>query len=437
MKKLLLFICVINLTAAAQDSTSISFGTETVNEFRKQNLMDEYERAFGTDRKVNTRFKIGFTDFPNSKYSPILPFISLEHRFKKNLSLTLSGIISTRENYFPQIGQFINRPEDIKVSIDAELRYYLKSNQSLSGNYIGLEFKKSRTPLHLSHGLSPFLTKPYYLKSQLSVNAGKQFGSVLDMGLQLGLKNVLKPELDKSGFVNISKDYKGSLTPFIGLYSKISLGIDFPLTKGLQNSTCEFLNCFTEFDHLLKANLSNSFYLDPYFQNIKLDLAYEQKLGKLPVSLNLDAVSNLNNERNYKPVKREVNPDNQQPLPSYESRRINQTFFTFNSTLQMRYYFLQTNSIAKGKAVKNLSGIYGGLFYTRFLKIEDQLKFIRISYGGESFTSPRYSSGFILGLQRKILKNYYYDFSIKYNATFQNTLVYMRFNQDIKFGYAF
>ncbi len=441
MKKLLLFICVINLTSAAQDSTSISFSTETVGEFRKQNLMDEYERAFGVNKKVNTRLKVGLLDSPHSKYNPSLPFMHIERRIGSNLSVGLGGIFSTREDHFYRVGEPNgNGLNELKVSLAAEIRYYSKGNRSLSGNYIGLEFKQFRQAGSLKHGLlSPYISRIYYLNNQYALNLGKQFGPMLDVGLQAGIKDIYKPELDESGFVIWGGMLKKSFTPFIGLYSKISLGVDAPFNKGRQNEACEFVNCFTEFSHLLKINLSNLFYVDPYIQNLKIDAAYEQKLWNLPLSLNFDFITRLSNERYYHPTgMKTVRPGNDVLMPTYSNQRSNQTLLDVSSTLQMRYYFLQKRAIAKGKSVQNLSGAYGGLFYTQFIKADDPLKFIRLSFNWEPAPDyPKFTSGLVLGLQKKILKNYYYDFSIKYNATYRDSPVYTRFNQDIKFGYAF
>jgi hypothetical protein len=441
MKRLLTFFLIIRLAATAQDSTSISFSTETMDEFRKQSLMDEYERAFGGDRKVNTRLRVGLLDSPHSKYNPVLPFIHLEQRIGSKLSIGLGGVLSTREDHFYRVGELNGHGfNELKVSLFTEIRYYFEGNRSLSGNYTGLEFKQFRRTESLKYGLlSPYISRIYYLNNQYTLNVGKQFGSLLDVGLQAGFKDIFKPELDESGFVIWGGMLKKSFTPFVGLYSKISLGVDVPFNKGRQNEACEFVNCFTEFSHLFKVNLSNLFYIDPYIQNLKIDVAYEQKLWNLPLSVSIDLITRVNNERNYHPTgMKAVRSGNELLLPTYENQRKNQTLFDLNSTLQMRYYFLQKRAIAKGKAVENLSGVYGGLFYTQFMKADDPLKFIRLSFNWEPAPDyPKFTTGLVLGLQKKILKNYYYDFSIKYNATYRDSPVYTRFNQDIKFGYAF
>lgn len=429
MKRLLTFLLFIQLTATAQDSTSISFSIEAVQEFKKQNLMDEYERAFGDDRKVNTRFKAGLIDFPFSKSNTLFPFASLEQKVGNKFSLSLTGIAGTMHNNSPDAGKLLKGREKMSISLSTEIRCYFKNNSTLSGNYIGMEFKKSKEPSYFSP-MNSFIHQAYYLKSQGSLNIGKQFGSVLDMGIQLGLKNVLRPGIDETGFMSIYQNDNKTLVPFLGMFSKIGLGLEMPFDGKKEVPGCEFRNCYTEFRQLFKVNLSNLFYLDPYFQNLKLDVAYERKIGRLPLSVNADFISTLNGERNHKPVSQ---PDNGTNV----SRPKSQTIISFSSTVQLRYYFLQKQAIAKGRSASNLSGIYAGVFHSRFFEPKNQYQYISSPLGKPLSEPVRYTSGPVIGLQRKILKNYYYDFSLQYNIKKKEQWAYPGMSQNIKFGYSF
>ncbi len=436
MKKLLLFICIINLTAAAQDSTSVSFGTETVDDFKKQNLMDEYDRAFGGNRRVNNRIKVGLVDIAYERFPANLPYLSIEQKIGKKFSAMLGSIMVNRNHTAFPIGDLFKNGFSVEFSYDANLRYYFKSNEKLSGDYLSLEFKVL-TRDFLSDGLIQHRNYRSYIgRHQTSVNLGKQFGSILDIGFQAGLKNVLKTKVTEEGFTYTHKKENIQFIPFIGTYSRIGIGANFPRTKKGKAESCDFLNCYNEFNNLFKINLSNSLYLDPYYGTVKFDLAYEKKLGLLPLSLEANLVASAFSEKKFKAT------------GNYEdSEEFKGKFFTFypeeerknylqlTSSLHLKYYFLQNRSILKGKSVSNLSGEYFGAFYTYKMGGEN----IYTDYSPyERFLkdASKSKSGLMLGIQKKILKNYFYDFGLKYDLTSKGSVFY-KLSQEIKFGYAF
>ncbi len=434
MKRLLTFLLFIQLTVNAQDSTSISFSTETVNEFRKQRLMDEYERAFGGIKSVNTRLKTGFMDL----YGANFPFIGIEQRIGQRFNLGIGAIVSTnsiQRNY--HFGRFMKEPNSV-ISPYAELKYYFKPNNKLSGNYIGIEYKGISETSNLNFIGWTNNAPPYFSKNQFSINLGKQFGSSVDIGLQIGLKNVSKSEVDQEGFLYVNKNPDNPFVLFAGTYSKVGIGKDFPKSKSKNNESCDFLNCYTEFKSLFKINLSNSLYADPFYKNIKLDLAYERKLGQLPLSLNFALVSGVYTIKSFKlsgESGTKTIGDWTGNFPKYTRESRNSTTISSTATLQLRYYIFQNRNIARGKAVSNLSGFYTGLYSYRELAFSNAYsldgKFMKVSQNG--FLG---NTGVMLGIQKKILKNYYYDFStqipFKSNLKGENLLM-----PNIRFGYAF
>lgn len=440
MKKLLLFICVINLTAAAQDSTSISFGTETVNEFRKQRLMDEYERAFGRDKNVNTRLKTGLMDQSYANYAPsITPFYGIEQRLTKNTSLIINSFLSNGPGSSLPLYSLFKYRNQLKIALNLEGRYYFSKTgrNMLSGNYAGLEYKmEDQIPKYLEMASS--FNLPYYQKKHWAINLGKQFSNTFDLGLQFGIKEVIKPTVSNTWQMSLDPEKSKANVPFIGFFSKIGFGTDLPFESSKRPTNCDFLNCFTEFNTLIKVNLSNLLYLDPYKQNFKVDLSYEKKLKGLPVSLNIDIIGRFSSQKIYKARKQITSPHIWVERPTYYNVKENELQATLSSTLQLRYYFLQNIEIANGKSVSNLSGLYisPGVSWVYYSKTPEKY---RVDALGQPFpVAPKLTPKISAGIQKKILKNYYYDISINYRIpTNKSVQFYTGITQDIKFGYAF
>ncbi len=436
---------LLALATFTQTAGQDSLITDTKPDFtygkEKQTLVEAYEKAFGMNRNIHTRLKAGFMDISNLRGGTSLPFLNLEQKISDKITVNAMLFVSSALGFQPtfyELFSFRNEyTKNYTIHWGTEARYYPKGTKSLSGNYFGFEFKKIPQKLPLDF-LTPFYNFPYYQRNQLNITAGKQFGPALDIGLQAGIKSILSGQVEDNGELYLEKNYRS--IPFLSMSSRISLGLDLPLRKTGEPSSCEFLNCYREFNTMFKINLSNLLYLDPYIQKLKIDLSYEKQLGNLPLSLDLNLISSIYAQRSFKPTgefSRYKDYAHAMEAPLYSQKRSSQEEFSLTSALQLRYYPLQKRQIASGKAISNLSGFYTALSGNAFFLPREPLAYYITNEPVFLPEPKRFRLGASAGIQKKILDRYYYDFSIKFILPGKGYSVLAQAYQEIKLGYAF
>ncbi|MCR9062925.1 MAG: hypothetical protein NXI00_03110 [Cytophagales bacterium] len=435
MKNLFLILTLLPGFISAQDSTYIQYSSESTEGFEPEKLVDEFEKAFGLDKEVKFRAKVGLKSYDvfllnTTKAPEISGELKLfkQNSVKANLSFTPRSFLS-----------FGNYP-----LLDLEWRRYLKHKNevgNLSGAYVSISktfnFGEAKSfPDYYWSGGSSSIGQNRYIEPLRSfqIDIGQQYGSVLDVGLRLGLKKVRLNAIDEAGLKYASQ--QRPFLPYISSYSSINLGLDLP-NRESSSQKCSFLNCHQKINHLLKVDMSGMFYIDKYTQNIQTDLSYEQKFGKLPLSILLGARFSLNRFESFDYIGyKNIDSDfGQSTLSLYSSSTSNKLNLSTQFYGELRYYVFQKRQIAQGKMIAGLQGPYLGVYYS-VTPIDTRIS----GFDNFQYLPWRNSSyGPLLGYQRKISKKYFIDVGLRfqdsrsYNISIGKVVMAPQF----KFGYAF
>jgi hypothetical protein len=384
MKNLITYILVLfPLLAKSQtDNTKVSYSEETVENFEKTTLIDEYEKAFGNNRVVKSALRVSFTGLPGTSlssrnYYPLRSFIRELNpilQFEQKIGVDKSVVASFSGN---------QAKEDVfwNYDIGLEGRWYYsmkkrveegKQQPNITGRYVSIKVEANSFRYSdfykpfATYGVGTFLFKP---TSTYSFNWGWQLGNNVNYGISVGVKHGKKSVVDDNNFwIDGTVSGKTAATFFISSNAQAGLGLFLPLKKRTANNFCDFLQCNYEVKQLFKINLNNMVYLDRYFQNLNLDIAYERKIGRSPFSINSNIKSEFFNNfvHDYTGSKSDtVYSDTgaiQQVMmrSTFSKKLTNYIAYNFEIAEQLRYYVGMKNRIVKGKSASNLNGLYIG-----------------------------------------------------------------------------
>jgi hypothetical protein len=428
MKKLLFIILFIPLFVNAQtDSVKVSFSEEKVEKFEKTTLMDEYDKAFGVNRKVNAALKVGL-DFSGIYMTNI--FVNYERKFAKDWSLNL-GV---------QTGRI--RKESFKYII--EPRWYFKMKKriedgsqgdNLNGEYLSLRYEHGENESNYSlnsrfnfEGLtrnfnenipifnSQKLGNPIYNK--LLLNYGRQFGNTIDFAFSTGLLDRNQLFIESRADVPYLKSER-RLSWVVSSNTRLSLGLFFP-TKNFRelSNKCDFLLCNYEVKSLLKLDLSNLIYLDNTQKQLNFGGSYERKIGKSAFSSNtgLNLFFNSWQSISIKSHKDTViNGNRIWTNVLFNDKMGSDYFYGFNISEQLRYYIGMKRRVELGKSANNLNGIYAGFnisysYYRNDFTANTLAIPLNATTGKYSISTFNY--GFSIGNQRQTAKNAFVDYGL-------------------------
>lgn len=385
MKNLIIYVIFLSplLATAQTDSVKVSFSEERVQNFEKTTLIDEYEKAFGNNRVVKSSLRVSFAGLPGTSLSspsayPIRNFIKDLNpilQFEQKISIDKSLIASFSGN---------RAKDDVfwNSDIGLEGRWYYgmkerveegKQQPNITGKYMSLKveanpFRYSNLFLpYADFGAGVFL---FRATSTYSFNWGWQLGNNINYGVTVGVKHGKRSVIDHNNFwVDGTLSGKTAATLFLSSNTQAGLGLFLPLKKRTANNSCDFLQCNYEVKQLFKVNLNNMIYLDRYFQNLNLDVAYERKIGRSPFSIN----SNIKAEffSNFLHSFTGTKPDTIftdtgiidriRTRPVFTTELHNYSAYNYEIAEQLRYYIGMKNRITKGKTASNLNGMYIGI----------------------------------------------------------------------------
>jgi hypothetical protein len=344
--------------------------TQISGELSHQQLVEVRDLAYRTHEPARLMLKIDLVKF--------LPNLGAEFKIGKSFS------INSRLEFGTRFLGYFNK----SLAAFVEPRWYMgmgrrirsgRQANNLSGAYAGLELSYKKYEDDFIH---PERTAQLFLGMQ------RRFLShgLMDIGFGVGYSDLLPVQFASGGQV-----FRTQTRARFGL-----AGIFPKSPKTTQD--CDVLRCFREERHMWKINLFNllnfeSYSPQPSFLVIRPSIAYEQKIGALPFSVQLTMQNSLNFTR---------------AMVDGEKIKIQNLQMAF--WLQPRWYFTQKRRIAAGRSGNNLSGLYTGVqwgYQRAFYKNSEtsSLPAYSFSYGDWSF-SP------VLGFQQRFLRNGFVDFTL-------------------------
>ncbi len=419
MKKLIILLAMSFSLHAQTDSTKVTFSEEKVEKFEKTTLIDEYEKAFGGNRMVKSGLRVFATD-PGLLNSNLLG-IQLEKKIGKSFSLIAEAGYMFNMN---------TSQSSLEGSMEARYYFNMKNRiknglqkSNITGNYIAIKYQVFENEIPNYYRMVNLLGSRYQViggfvdgifleKSNISLKFGKQFGNTLNLGFQFGVKKGYI--IDQS---NSYKDYGKNKFPFfVSMQNQVGFGLLSPNERSKSKDYCEFLKCNFNNKDLFKLNINNTLYIDKSTQDIKLDLAFEQKIANSAFSINSNLFQGLKNWKiseisHYKDTTF-VSPDGTEykgNIAVFSQRKYNNLNYEIGLKEQLRYYIGQKKKILAGKQGNNLNGLYSGLEYLYQINKTLNGKIINLSFPNR--TDLQAISG-IIGYQTLTNKNSFLDINI-------------------------
>ncbi|MBL7806206.1 MAG: hypothetical protein JNN28_00225 [Saprospiraceae bacterium] len=199
---------------------------------------------------------------------------------------------------------------------------------------------------------------------------------------------------------------------------RVSVGLAAFLPKfrnAAQNGNlCDVLHCQDEQYNMWKVNIFDvvAFRSNGIVYNLELhpNVAYEQKLGRSPFSVELavDAVFNTGKYRYYYLLDQKE-----------YSNRI--TSATWDATGELRWYYNMRKRMLNGKSGNNLSGTFFGLQLNRHNLIKSAVNYETDNAGsldGSLITGDYWTTNLVWGIQQRILDRGFIQFKIGAGSTF-------------------
>ncbi|ACT92571.1 hypothetical protein [Dyadobacter fermentans] len=372
--------------AYAQDSIQVSYSEES-DTLVKQRFLDRYEHVFMTKVPTRHMLKIGLSqyyqavDFP-LRDDKILNNTSLklgyEFKFLPAFSIALAGHMPFFDLNMPlkTLVQYTVMDAQIRwfVGMGKRIRKGLSAN-NFSGNYVAV-----------------FYNLP---------------GTADNYNPKVGLKLGLQRRFLNHGFMDFSVAvFQGAYDGSPSFSSQASLGIAFGDWKQISKAPlCDILLCDAQIMNQWKIRLPE-ITVGYYMNRLKAGVAFEQKLGAWPLTLNFQLDASMNNGFNL--IRYTDMPWNSYGgyMQVYSREKI------VSFSVQPRYYILTKRQQMKGRNTNGMSGIYGG--------INTQYYYYK---GKHSDIPPNdlrqedniIHAGPLLGFQLRLFNRGYFDCNTSYN----------------------
>ena len=397
MKKACLLVMLMCLSGRvlAQDSVQNSY-SEQAESFDQQLVVDKYEKVFMTMVPTRHMFKAGLSQYYQALFFPLIQdgittsaSLHLGYEFKVLPSFSLAF-----SSHFPAYA--LNFPLDRSIRytvVDAQLRWFVdmksrirkqKSANNFSGNYVAINYTVPGFAHYFEHN-------PSY---------GLKFGfqrRVLNTGFMDFAFALQQRGQFHYGLFHIWTFSTQATVGFaIGDWKKAKTG---PL--------CDFLLCDPQIRSQWKIRLPE-ISLGYHLNKIKVGIAYEHKVGTLPLTLNYQLDIGLNRGWNYMYTGENLIHNVEDYYNLVTSRELNSSF-----SIQPRYYFLQNRQRLNGRSGNGLSGLYTGIHteYNHYWGRHNS------SNGRNDFIIRNniIKAGPLAGFQQRLFKKGYLDFNASYN----------------------
>lgn len=185
-------------------------------------------------------------------------------------------------------------------------------------------------------------------------------------------------------------------------------------TSTANGNLCEVLHCQDEQSKMLKINVFDvvDFRSNGIVYNLDLrpSIAYEQKIGRSPFSLEIDLGASFSNGK----IQYYTWMDQRYNSIRYATAR-------WNATGELRWYYNMRKRILDGRSGNNLSGGFIGLQLNRNNLIKSAVNYDSEDPGlfdGSLVTGEYWTSNFVWGIQQRVLERGFIQFKIGAGSTF-------------------
>ena len=425
MKKTIILLLAPLFTYAQTDSVKVSTSEENGN-FVKTEIIDNAEYILKRQEPINQLFKFQIGSTPNSRSSrgniEFNVSAGYERKFGKSFSVNLmADYWKIDEGFHTSVFSLVLEP-----------RYYLNQRVSnLSGMYVGVKAQKYFGNIY------DFYQPVDSFKESIGVSWGMQNrflnAGLIDIGITAGLQSSQfnKPIWAKADeyYYRFTGNYEESrnLKWFVRSEARIGLGIS-GIKSNYRATSCDVFKCFEAQNKWLKVNFTKMFYISESRKDIDLDLDYEFKLGQSAWSINQGFRLRylfLNEERYY------FNNGSSEGLA-----RVSANSWSGAYSFSPRYYYNLKKRMAYGKSANNLSANY-------ISSINGFDILLKSKYS--DFGINKFHTGIVYGMQRRLVKNGYFDINAGVAKALDGTWVDSIFPRrsglflvlNFKVGYAF
>ncbi|MDR6804998.1 hypothetical protein J2Y45_002694 [Dyadobacter sp. BE34] len=382
--RLLMLLVACAIRSFAQDTTSVTF-TEENSPVVEQRFIDRYENVFMTKVPTRKMFKLGYSSMAYNGIG-----FSAAFEYKVLPALSLEATLTSRTNRLGSvitIDRFERQLSGRNMFASIGSRWYFEMNKRIerqqsannfSGSYLGIAYERSLAAIQSDRPRQHF-SITYGFQSRFLANGFLDFS--------LGIYYVT-PYLSLWGVGYIEPP--GFTTRNAVIASRSVLGLAFgDWKRNGSGPLCDVLHC----DYFVKQHFKirlPEVNIGLNNQLLRMEVGYERKLGKSPLSVNL-SIGNETSHSSY---------------GGYSLPTVGEA--------QLRWYYLQKRQVRKGKASDNLSGLYAG---SRFAYNYDRSVYRDYVTGGRyvySFWNT--SAGVLAGYQQRLFNKLYFDATVSYSG---------------------
>jgi hypothetical protein len=180
-----------------------------------------------------------------------------------------------------------------------------------------------------------------------------------------------------------------------------------PKTTTASSDLCEVLHCQDEQYSMLKIDVFDIFRFwsngDNFFFSLRPNIAYEQKIGRSPFSVELDLAARYDRVR----------------YPTFTDIRFASAYW--NATGEVKWYYNMRKRILNGRSGNNLSGAFIGLQLERNNLIKRSVNYSSDGSGVFDFsvvTGDYWAGNLVWGIQQRIFERGFIQFKIGPGSTF-------------------
>ena len=375
---------------AQTDSVKISTSQET-GILEKTEIIDNSQYVLKRQEPINHLFKlqIGSTPTDYSRGGTIEFNVTAGYERKFGKAFSVNALLD-----YWRVDEGKNQSA---FSAIIEPRFYLNQNISnLSGTYLGLKFQQN---LNGTVYDSDMYTKSFNQRVGLTWGIQNRFlnTGLIDIGITAGFETntLTQPIWAKTGQGYYDSKFTGNYSEtkntewFIRSEARIGVGFSNSANK-YKATTCDVFRCFEAQKSWLKIDFTRMFYVSENKKDVNLGLDYEFKIGQSAWSINQAVRIQY---RSYSGIFTMFNSSGISSTPYSVGPYLSGSY-----SFEPRYYYNLKKRIAFGKSANNLSANYVSL-----------LNGFDFYENNGNWRGSRRHTGLVYGVQRRLVKNGFFD----------------------------